>query len=190
MAYRISKPLAATQFDDDKPKKGRKMTSYYDSSSGTTQNTVTKRSGAQKITTTNKSGTKKTVSKVDRKGRVKSTTEDIDLAKGKATTTKKKGSKVVSKKTYKDLTPKQAMMVGAVSKSDVNKALNKERRKQEREDRRYNPNKEKRKQNRRNKKNDRGRLKSFKEIRTDIKDACKGKQKGTHKCSGGKRALK
>ncbi|MHC4316864.1 MAG: hypothetical protein ACYSW3_30860 [Planctomycetota bacterium] len=72
----------------------------------------------------------------------------------------------------------------------MNKALNKERRKQEREDRRYNPNKEKRKQNRRNKKNDRGRLKSFKEIRTDIKDACKGKQKGTHKCSGGKRALK
>ncbi|MHC4316863.1 MAG: hypothetical protein ACYSW3_30855 [Planctomycetota bacterium] len=122
MAYRISKPLAATQFDDDKPKKGRKMTSYYDSSSGTTQNTVTKRSGAQKITTTNKSGTKKTVSKVDRKGRVKSTTEDIDLAKGKATTTKKKGSKVVSKKTYKDLTPKQAMMV--VLKNQIELYLN------------------------------------------------------------------
>lgn len=202
MAYRISKPLAATQFDDDKPKKGRKKTSYYDSSSGTTQNIVTKRSGAQKITTTNKSGTKKTVEKVSRKGRVKSKTEEIDLAKGKATTTKKKGSKVVSKKTYKELTPFQAHMAAtgystlkakaarnvkkadrAVSKSDVNKALNKERRKQEREDRRYNPNKERRKQNRRNKKNDRGRLKSFKEIRTDIKDACKGKKKGTKKCA-------
>lgn len=209
MAYRISKPLAATQFDADKPKKGRKKTSDYDSSSGTTQNTVTKRSGAQKITTTNKSGTKKTVSKVDRKGRVKSKTEDIDLAKGKATTTKKKGSKVVSKKTYKELTPFQAHMVAtgrgglkakaarnvkkadrAVSKSDVNKALKKEYRKEERENRRYNPNKEKRKQERRDKKKNRGRLKSFKEIRTDIKDACKGKKKGTHKCSGGKRALK
>lgn len=111
MAYRISQPLAATQFNDDKPKKGRKKDAYGDTSSGNITNTVTKRSGAQKTTTTNKSGTKKTVTKVNRKGRVKSTTTDIDLAKGKATTTKRKGGKVVSKKTYKDLTPKQAMMV-------------------------------------------------------------------------------
>ena len=64
MAYRISQPLAATQFNDDKPKKGRKKDAYVDTSSGNITNTVTKRSGAQKTTTTNKSGTKKTVTKV------------------------------------------------------------------------------------------------------------------------------
>ena len=32
MAYRISQPLAATQFNDDKPKKGRKKDAYGDTS--------------------------------------------------------------------------------------------------------------------------------------------------------------
>ena len=152
MAYRISQPLAATQFDDDKPKKGRKKTSYYDSSSGTTQNTVTKRSGAQKITATNRDGTKKTVTKVNRKGRAKTKTVDIDLAKEKVTTTKRKGGKIVSKKTFKELTPQQKALLATspgslkakaernVKKadrvrynSDVKKERRKELRKEERE---------------------------------------------------------
>ncbi len=164
----------ATKLHDDKRKKERKKTSYDDCSSGTTQNIVTKRSGAQKITTTNKSGTKKTVTKVSRKGRVKSKTEDIDLAKGTATTTKRKGGKVVSKKTYKDLTPKQAMMVEtgrdglkakaarnvkkadrAVSKSDVNKDAKKAYKKEQRElNKKYRQ--EKRYSSKKRKKNKRG----------------------------------
>lgn len=200
MAYRISQPLAATQFNDDKPKKGRKKNTNYNSASGTTQNTVTKRSGAQKITTTNKSGTKKTVEKVSRKGRVKSRTTDIDLAKGKATTTKRKGSKVVSKKTYKDLTPKQAMMVETgrdglkakaarnVKKSesfkdDDAKAVRKKYKKEQRENRRNTAGRARRLQNQRNRKNKKRRLKTVKEIAIDIKDRCKGKTKGTTKCA-------
>jgi hypothetical protein len=48
----------------------------------------------------------------------------------------------------------------------------------------------KKSQSKRNKKNDSGRLKSFKEISTDIKDACKGKRKGTKKCASMKQRFK
>lgn len=208
MAYRISQPLAATQFNDDKPKK-KKKTQASKTSSGGSQKTVTKRSGSQKTTTINKGGTTKTVEKVSKRGRVKSRTTDIDLAKGKATTTKRKGGRIVSKKTVKGLTPKQANQLSVspgglkskvasnvkkadrfYSQDDDNKSRKKARLKKEREDKRFNPNKERRKSKRHNRKNNGGRLKSFKEIGVDIKEACKGKKKGTKKCASTKKRFK
>jgi len=210
MAYRISQPLAATQFPDDKPKNKskRRQVKGISKSGGPMGKRVTTKGGREKTITTSRDGTKRTVEKVSRKGRVKSRTSEINLAKGEVTTTKRKGGRVVKKKTSKELTPQQAMMLDASpgglkskAKSNVRraeraynqdddiKARKKARKKEERENRRYNPNKARRKQKQSNRKNNKRRLKTFKEIRTDIKEACKGKRKGTHKCKGGKRAL-
>lgn len=203
MAYRISQPLAATQFPDDKPKKKikRRQVQGVSEKGGTIGKRITTKGGKEKTITTSRDGTKKTVEKVSRKGRVKSRTTEIDLAKGQVTTTKRKGGRVVKKKTSKELTPQQASQLSvspgglkskvksnvrraerAYEQDDNTKARKKAQRKEERENRRYNPNKARRKQKQSNRKNKDRKLKTFKEIRTNIKDACKGKRKGTKKC--------
>lgn len=110
MAYRISQPLAATQFQDDKKKNKskRRQVKNITQKGGPIRKLITTKGGREKTITTSRDGTKRTVEKVSRKGKVKSRTSEIDLAKGQVTTTKRKGGRVVKKKTSKELTPQQA----------------------------------------------------------------------------------
>ena len=136
MAYRISQPLAATQF----PKKSKKKKRNVDVDGGGTNEegkpkaktkTISRRSGSQKSITISGDGTKKTVLKVNKKGRVKQKDTDIDIANNKVTTTKSKGGRTVSTKTVKGLTPKQANTleaspgtVSSLAKRNIRKAKN------------------------------------------------------------------
>jgi hypothetical protein len=165
MVYRVSQPLAETQFDDDKPKK-------------------------KKTTTKTKTRTLRGIS-VRQADKARS--GSIDRAKTTTRTTVEKAPKVKSevdrvKKTMLDKridrTIKRYNKKG-INTEGTRAAMERDSFKSKRETRQA-----KKSQSKRNKKNDSGRLKSFKEISTDIKDACKGKRKGTKKCASTKKRFK
>jgi hypothetical protein len=158
MAYRVSQPLAETQFDDDKPKK-------------------------KKTTTKTKTRTLRGIS-VRQADKARS--GSIDRAKTTTRTTVEKAPKVKSSMLDKriDRTIKRYNKKG-INTEGTRAAMERDSFKSKRETRQA-----KKSQSKRNKKNDSGRLKSFKEISTDIKDACKGKRKGTKKCASTKKRFK
>ena len=174
MAYRISQPLAATQFNDDKPKKPKKK---------------------KKKTTTNT--TTRTLRGMSVKQAEKARSASLDKTKTTTRTTVEKAAKVKSKKEKEKKEKEKKTMLDkridrtikrynkrGINTEGTRDAMERDSFKSKRETRQA-----KRSQSKRNTKNNSGRLKTFKEISTDIKDACKGKRKGTYKCKGGKRAI-
>jgi len=132
MARDLSSPLAST-FGGNKKKSKKKSRNVEVDGGGSTarKKTISRKSGSQKSITVSPDGTKKTVLKVNKKGRVKQKDTDIDIANNKVTTTKSKGGKTVSTKTVKGLTPKQANMleaspgtVSSLAKRNIRKAKN------------------------------------------------------------------
>jgi hypothetical protein len=165
MAYRTSQPLAATQFNEDKPKKKKKKTT-------TTTKTRTLRGMSVRQADKARSGS-------------------IDREKTTTKTTVEKAPKSKSTKEKKTMLDKRIdRTIKRYNKKGINTegtraAMERDSFKSKRETRQA-----KKSQSKRNKKNDSGRLKSFKEISIDIKDACKGKRKGTKKCASTKKRFK
>jgi len=165
MAYRISQPLANTQFNDDKPKKKKK-----------------------KVTTKTKT---RTVRGMSVRQADKARSGSIDRAKTTTKTTVEKAAKSKSQKEKKTMLDKRIdRTIKRYKKKGFNTegtraAMERDSFKSKRETRQA-----KRSQSKRNRKNNPGRLKSFKEIGVDIKDACKGKKKGTQKCASTRKRFK
>ena len=170
MKYRISQPLANTQFDDDKPKK-------------------------KKTTTKTKT---RTLRGMSLRQAAKARSGSIDRAKTTTRTTVEKAPKVKSSKLNKKMerAKKRGVSPDAIKTIYEAKQVAKAQKK-------------KNKEQKKKVKVKGGKAPSFKapkynapkaakpsvgdrakNLKGKIKDACKGKQSGTHKCSGGKRALK
>lgn len=164
MAYRVSQPLAETQFDDDKPKKKKKTT--------TKTKTRTLRGMSVRQADKARSGS-------------------IDRAK---TTTKTTVEKAPKSKSQKEKTTILDRRIDRTIKRYKKKGFNTEGTRAAMERDSFKSKREtkqaKRSQSKRNRKNNPGRLKTPKEIAIDIKDACKGKKKGTQKCASMKQRFK
>jgi len=168
MAYKrnLSSPLSPTFGDDDKKK--RKKRRETKKNTRVLRGMSVRRSGSASGSKDRlKTTTKTTVEKAKKEKKSKSPKE-------KRTILDKRIDRTI--KRYKEK---------GINTSGTRAAMERDSFKSKRETRQS-----KRGQSKRNRNNNSGRLKSFKEIGVAIKDACKGKKKGTGECASTKKWLK